>query len=72
MVVTVEKIFNWEASNHSSKFQLAFYSLKTAALILERTLTATPSHSEMAFHYSLRISYLSDENEVLCIPHRSF
>lgn len=71
MVVTVEKIFNWQPVSQSPHFQLAFYSLKTGALILERTLTATQSRTEMAFHYSLRISYLPDENEVLPLSRRS-
>lgn len=60
MVLTVEKIFNWHQLNDSPNFHLAFYSLENSALILERSIAATPAKGEMLFNYSLKITYLSD------------
>jgi hypothetical protein len=60
IVLTVEKIFNWQSHANSAHFNLAFYSLKTSALILDRTITALPAKAEMVFNYSLKITYLSD------------
>jgi hypothetical protein len=71
MVLTVEKIFNWQPPTDAAHFQLAFYSLKSSALILERTIAAAPAKAEMLFNYSLRITYLADENEVLPRTRRS-
>lgn len=70
IILTLEKIFNWQSPSDSTQFTIAFYSLKTSALILQRTLTASPANSEMVFNYSLKITYLSEENEVLPSPSR--
>lgn len=63
IILTVEKVFNWQPPLlDSAHFQIAFFSLKTAAPILERMITASPNKTEMLFNYSLKITYLPDEN----------
>jgi fibronectin type 3 domain-containing protein len=70
VVVTVCKIFNWEATREQLHFHLSFHSIKTQTLLMEKKISGKAASNEVQFNYSLRISYAPDENEVLLTASR--
>ena len=60
LVVTILKIFNWNQPQASNLFEFSFFSLKTSALILSKTIKATITPTEVHFNYSLKVAYQLD------------
>ncbi len=64
IILTLVKIFNWDDSHGSNRFEASFYSLKTTSLILSKPIKGLLGHGEVMLNCSLKVSYQSDEHEV--------